>query len=57
MEARPELSAIANVLRVITLPLATTELANVPLPLKINVSEPTKPVRLKSDELAVVVAS
>ena len=47
---------MANVLSVIVLPVPTADEANVPLPLNVSVSEPTKPVKLRSEELAVVVA-
>ena len=51
------LSAIANVLSVMGLPVPTADVASVPVPLKVSVSDPTSPVKLRFDEPAVVVAS
>ena len=51
------LLAIASVLRVIVFPVPTADVVSVPLPLRVSVSDPTNPVKLRSEELAAVVAS
>ena len=48
---------MANVFRVIVFPVPTDDVESVPLPLKVSVSDPTNPVKLRSEELAAVVAS
>ena len=37
--------------------MPTDDVASVPLPLKVSVSDPTNPVKFSSEELAVIVAS
>ena len=50
-------SAILSVPTLIVFPVPTPEDASVPLPLNVSVSAPTVPVKLRSAELAVIVAS